>query len=429
VELTHEFCCFCRVPYPFRVICQWHLLCGKCWVLVGTSIKSCVAATALLFVTACVVPKDFDTGGEIRAVHAGITTLAMPKTVYFATTRCQENPSAGAPGTREELFSKRCWDEDLKNEEMLRLGFGMADSGKVTCGSAAVMVMPPNADAEAATTVGLPVSLNCGDDFSVLRQAVQNTRCRCALVFVHGYNTTFAFGVKRLAQLALDLSYDGTPILFSFAAAGRFGDYINDTEAGELAGPALHRLLVDLSRSDAAHAPSVDVIAHSMGARLTLRAINESNGPALRFVVLAAPDIDTTAFLHLAGKASPHVRRLTVYTSKFDVAMSASTSMHSGRSRVGEGLSASAAKDLSGTEIIDATDRATDPYAHSYFAESKVMVDDIRAALAGIPAPERKRLICNPAGSQSVVVCKMPCPEEATCGPSFYQRSLHWLLD
>ncbi len=404
---------------------------GLClWgVLVGTSIKSFVAAVALLFVTACVVPKDFDTGGEIRAVHADVSALAMPKTVYFATTRCRDDLAAGAPGTKEELFSKRCWDEDLKNEEMLRLGFGMADSGTVTCGSAAVMVMPPNADDKAATTVSSPVSLNCGDDFAALRQVVQNTICRCALVFVHGYNTTFAFGVKRLAQLALDLSYEGAPILFSFAAAGRFGDYINDTEAGELAAPALHRLLVALSRSDAAPAPSIDVIAHSMGARLTLRAMNESNAPALRFVVLAAPDVDTTAFLRLAEKAAPHVQRLTVYTSKFDVAMSASTSLHSGRSRVGEGLSASVAKDLSRTEIIDATDRATDPYAHSYFAESKVMVDDIRAALAGKPATERNRLICNPTGPHSVVVCKMPCPEGATCGPSFYQRSLHWLLD
>ena len=80
----------------------------------GTSVKSFLTVIAMLFVAACVVPKDFDTGGDIRAVHA---TLAMPKTVYFATTRCHENPSAGAPGTKEELFSKRCWDEDLKNED------------------------------------------------------------------------------------------------------------------------------------------------------------------------------------------------------------------------------------------------------------------------------------------------------------------------
>ncbi len=398
-------------------------------MFVGTSVKSVAAVVCLLLITGCVAPKDFDTGGAIRAVQASAIDLATPKTVYFATTRCTDDQTAGAPETKEELFSKRCWDEDLKNDEMLRLGFGMADSGKVTCGSATVAVMPPDADEKAATTVGSPVSLECGHDFAALRQVVLNTPCRCALIFVHGYNTTFAFGAKRMAQLALDLSYEGAPILFSFAAAGRFGDYINDTEAGELAAPALHRLMAALSRGDAAGAPSVDVIAHSMGARLTLRAINESNAPALRYVVLAAPDIDTTAFMHLAEKAMPQSQRLTVYTSKFDVAMSASTSMHAGRSRVGEGLSASVAQDLSGTEIIDATDRATDPYAHSYFAESKVMVDDIRAALAGKPAPDRKRLICNPTEPQSVVVCKMPCPEQATCGPSFYQRTLHWLLD
>jgi esterase/lipase superfamily enzyme len=396
---------------------------------VGNSIKSVAAIAFLLLATGCVTPKDFDTGGAIRAVQASPDDLARPKAVYYVTTRCTESPTAGAPGTKEEIFSKRCWETAVQNEEMLRLGYGMADSGKVACGSATVAVMPPGAGDEAVTTVATPVSFDCGDDFAALRQVVQNTACRCALIFVHGYNTTFAFGVKRMAQLALDLSYEGAPVLFSFAAAGRFGDYVNDTEAGELAAPALHRLLVGLTGGDAVGVPSVDVIAHSMGARLTLRAINEGNAPTLRYVVLAAPDIDTAAFLRFAEKATPRAQRLTLYTSKFDVAMSASTSVHAGRPRVGEGLSASAAKYLSGTEIIDATERATDPYAHSYFAESKVMVDDIRAALAGKPAPERKRLICSPAGPQSVVACRMPCPDEAKCGPSFYQRTLHWLLD
>ncbi|MEQ1867735.1 MAG: hypothetical protein ABL996_24200, partial [Micropepsaceae bacterium] len=102
---------------------------------------------------------------------------------------------------------------------------------------------------------------------------------------------------------------------------------------------------------------------------------------------------------------------------------------HNGRSRVGEGLTAKIAEQLSGAEIIDATQRATGPYAHSYFAESKVMIEDIRAALAGKAAQERKPLICNPAGPKSVVTCAMPCPEGAKCGPSTYARFVHWLLD
>ncbi len=392
-------------------------------------IRMAIAALTTLPLVSCVTPNDFDTGRTIRAVQASASDLAKPKSIYFVTTRCTDVPASGALGSKEELLSKRCWDPALKEKEILRLGFGMAESNKITCGSATVAVMPRDADEKAATTIDTPVPFDCGTDFAALRQAVLNTPCRCALVFVHGYNTTFAFGAKRMAQLALDLSFEGVPILFSFAAGARFDDYVNDVEASEMAAPALRRLLLDLAPADGADAPTIDVIAHSMGARMTLRAITEGVAPKLRYLVLAAPDIDTTSFLQLAQKAVPHVRRMTVYTSKFDVAMSASTSMHDAHPRVGEGLSAAVAKDLAGTEIVDATERATDPYAHSYFAETKVMLDDMRAALAGKPATERKPLICTSSGPNTVVACKMPCPEGAKCGPDWYARLVHWLLD
>ncbi|MEQ1752651.1 MAG: alpha/beta hydrolase [Micropepsaceae bacterium] len=391
----------------------------------------CIALIVLstLLLSGCVAPNDFDTGSAIRAVQTPAADLATPKKVFFATTRCRDAPGTGTPGSSAELISQRCWDVAKDNEEMVRLGFGMSEAREVTCGSTTVIVMPAGADPSAKTSVDTPTSFGCTDDFSALRQAVLSTPCRCALVTVTGYNTTFAFGIKRTAQMALDLSYPGIPILFSFAAGGRFGDYVNDTEAAELAAPALHRLLLALSQENSSGTPAIDIIAHSMGTRLTLRAINEGEAPALRYVVLAAPDIDTVAFLQLAGKASARTQRMTVYTSKFDVAMSASTKTHNGRARTGEGMTASVAAGLTRTEIIDATARASDPYAHSYFAESRVMVDDIRAALAGKPATERGRLICNPAEVQSVVACTMPCPEGAKCGPSFYARVVHWLLD
>lgn len=395
----------------------------------GTPLRIAATVAGALLFSGCATPKDFDTGTTIRAMSASATNLAVSTTVSFVTTRCKVDPAIGAPGTLEELISKRCWEAARGNEEVMRLGFGLADSGAFTCGTATVEVMPPDAGDEAATIVDTPVPHDCGDDFAVLRQLILKTACRCALVFVHGYNTTFAFAVKRMAQLAHDLSYEGVPILFSFAAAGRLGDYVNDTEAAELAAPALHRLLFALSRGEAKPVAAVDVIAHSMGSRLALGAIGQGEAPAVRYLILAAPDIDPTAFLHLAKKAIPRSKRLTVYTSKFDIAMSASAVTHSGHSRVGEGVRDDFARDLAGAEFIDATERATDQYAHSYFAESQVMVDDIRGVLGGAPAAERKRLVCAPANERNATACKMTCPEGADCGSSFYARTLHWLFD
>jgi esterase/lipase superfamily enzyme len=392
---------------------------------VGNSIRLGLVALCAIALAGCASPGNFDTGATtIRALNASAADPA--KEIHFVTTRCNDDPAAGAPGTSQELFRKRCWEASLDNEEMHRLGFGMAESDHVSCGSVTVDVAVTGAPSDVATTVSTPALSACGD-FGALRQAIAATPCRCAFIFVHGYNTTFGYGLRRTAQLALDLSYQGVPILFSFAAGGRFGDYVNDAEAAELAAPALHQLLLALSRGDGTTAPAIDVVAHSMGGRLTLRAIGEGEAPSLRYVVMAAPDIDPAAFLQLAGKAAAHARRLTVYTAKYDVAMAASAAAHDQRPRVGAGLSASVAQDLAHAEIIDATARATDPYAHSYFAESKVVLDDIKAALQGKPAAERSPLQCAPAGA--AVACTIPCPPGASCGPSLYARIVHWLFD
>ncbi len=395
--------------------------------LTGTkALRLFAALTIAPLASACVTPKDFDTGGSIRAVKATVAELVAPQTVYFATTRCNDKLDAGPPGSAQAMYAKRCWDAVLSHDEITRLTFGLSEGPGITCGTVQVNVEPLSAEPEAVTKIdNAPLSHDCTGNFATLRDAVLATACRCALIFVHGYNTTFAFAAKRMAQLQADLKYDGRPILFSFGAAGRVGDYINDTEAGELAAPALNQLMVALVNAGA----TVDVVAHSMGVRLALRAMTDANAPKLRYVIMAAPDIDPAAFLHLTERALPHVRRLTVYTSKFDVAMSASAAYHNGRSRVGEGMTAKIAETLAGAEIIDATQRATGPYAHSYFAESKVMIEDIRGVLAGKAAQDRKPLVCNPTSPKSIVACTMPCPEGAKCGPSTYARFVHWLLD
>jgi len=393
---------------------------------VGGLFRLTLAACVALPLVGCVTPKDFDTGGSIRAMKATAAELSAPQTVHFATTRCNDKVGAGDPDTADWLYSNRCWDVVSKNDDITRLTFGLAEGPGVTCGTVAVNLEPLDAKPEAVTKIeNVPVSYDCTDNFSKLRDAVLAKPCRCALIFVHGYNTTFAFGAKRMAQLQADLKYEGLPILFSFGAAGRLDDYINDTEAGELAAPALNQLMTALVNAGA----TVDIIAHSMGSRIALRAMNDTNAPKLRYMILAAPDIDPAAFLRLTEKALARTQRLTVYTSKFDVAMSASAAFHNGRTRVGEGITAKVADKLAGTEIVDATQRATDPYAHSYFAESRVMLDDMRAILAGKSAQERKPLICNNATPKSVVACTMPCPEGAKCGPNWYARFVHWLLD
>jgi esterase/lipase superfamily enzyme len=49
-----------------------------------------------------------------------------------------------------------------------------------------------------------------------------------ALVFVHGYATSFEYALFRLAQMVYDLNFDGVPFLYSWPSAGGLSDYLGD---------------------------------------------------------------------------------------------------------------------------------------------------------------------------------------------------------
>src|SRR5262249_32675638 len=51
---------------------------------------------------------------------------------------------------------------------------------------------------------------------------------RQAFVFVHGYNVSFDNALRRTAQLAHDLRFDGAAFLYSWPSHGEFGAYEED---------------------------------------------------------------------------------------------------------------------------------------------------------------------------------------------------------
>ena len=69
-----------------------------------------------------------------------------------------------------------------------------------------------------------------------------------ALVFVHGYNTTFKDALFRAAQLAYDLKFDGPVFVYSWPSGGAVTSYVYDLEFSA-AGAAL---LPQVSRDDCA---------------------------------------------------------------------------------------------------------------------------------------------------------------------------------
>ena len=156
---------------------------------------------------------------------------------------------------------------------------------------------------------------------------------REAVVYIHGYNTSFHEAARRAAQLGCDLSIQGAMGFFSWPSKGTKGGYVPDTAAVEASEADIATFLAGFateSGSDRVH-----VIAHSMGNRGLLRAISRIVNDASRLsrcrfthLVLAAPDVDATVFADLAKNFEKVAKRATLYVSHKDVLLEASSWLH-----------------------------------------------------------------------------------------------------
>jgi esterase/lipase superfamily enzyme len=228
-----------------------------------------------------------------------------------------------------------------------------------------------------------------------------------ALVFVHGYNTTFDYALFRSAQMAYDLKFDGASFLYSWPSVGDFSGYIYDRDSSSQAEPYL-RGFIDLIVRDSG-AKSVSVIAHSMG-NLPLLRVLQSLGPSLppdvrlNEIVLAAPDVDRDLFTNLAADMQRYGRGVTLYCSSNDRAMDAARRVAGGIPRAGD-VPGEGPIVMAGIDTIDVTQTSTDYLSlnHSSYAERSALLNDIGLLLrTGERPPDRRipilKRITTPSG-------------------------------
>ena len=160
------------------------------------------------------------------------------------------------------------------------------------------------------------------------------------VVFVHGYNNTYAESVLRMAQLMTDNATPGQAILFAWPSDGHLSGYVADKDAATFARDDLARLLTTLADTPRYH--DITVIAHSMGCWVTMEALRELRLTGqdrvldrLGTVILAAPDIDLDVFRSQVAAVGHLEPPLTVLTSPDDRALEFSTRLGGGRDRLG----------------------------------------------------------------------------------------------
>jgi esterase/lipase superfamily enzyme len=123
---------------------------------------------------------------------------------------------------------------------------------------------------------------------------------RRAVVFVHGYNNTFAEALYMNTQIMHDYQSPDIPILFSWPSAGDNLGYLQDRDSVLYSRSALEALLDVIAGSDV---DSLMIVGHSIGSQLVMEALRQHairNGgaqwPKLAGVVLVSPDIDVGMF-------------------------------------------------------------------------------------------------------------------------------------
>ena len=197
------------------------------------------------------------------------------------------------------------------------------------------------------------------------------------LIFVHGYNVGFADALRRTAQIAYDLHFDGLPVLYSWPSEGTTPSYTVDETNVMWARPHF-RTFIDLVRTEF-NADCVHMLAHSMGSRLVTEtlAAGPQAGPGqahLRQLVFAAPDIDAATFKDLATAFQAGAERCTLYASSRDKALVASRLIHK-YPRAGEsGLGLVVMKSVA---TIDASALDTSLLGHSYYGDNRSVLTDL----------------------------------------------------
>lgn len=212
-----------------------------------------------------------------------------------------------------------------------------------------------------------------------------------ALVFIHGYNTSFASALLRTAQLAADLEINGAAVLYSWPSKGNVLSYLMDkNEAIAPLVSDLTKLLCTLARETGAK--RVHLVAHSMGCEFLLRALEHlqtgvaaSREPPFAEIVFAAPDVDASDFTQRVVGTKGLGHRMTVYSSSNDRALKWSE-WANGEPRAGSSpeylLSA-------GIDCVDTSNTQTDALGHGNF--SMGAIDDLRSIVWLSLKPERRR--------------------------------------
>jgi esterase/lipase superfamily enzyme len=214
---------------------------------------------------------------------------------------------------------------------------------------------------------------------------------KAALVFIHGYNVSFESAAIRAAQIGYDLSAQREMAFFSWPSQGSLGGYLADAATIEVSETAITEFLAGFVKQSGAE--TVHLIAHSMGNRGLLRALNRiaaratvRTGKQFGQIILAAADLDADLFRQNVAAYIELSQRTSVYISTKDLAVESSYWLHH-FPRVGITPPTLA---FDGVDTINVSNLDMSLLGHGYFAEARSVLSDLHDLIVHGDSPEMR---------------------------------------
>jgi len=216
---------------------------------------------------------------------------------------------------------------------------------------------------------------------------------RYPLVFVHGFNLRYEDAILRASQIAFDLKYQGPIVLFSWPAGAGDGfldnQMISRTYDGNFknAKNSINAFKEFLGQVRAYNL-KINLVVHSMGHQIVLPALKDfstlnPNSKIINELVLNAPDYEANEFINIAESIKQISKRITVYCSYNDRAMTVSE-IYNKNPRFGA-CAFSENIDSINVSLIDAPSLGL---GHGYYS-SRAILADVFQVLLGIDAEKR----------------------------------------
>ena len=213
-----------------------------------------------------------------------------------------------------------------------------------------------------------------------------------ALIFVHGFDTSFKGSLYRVAQIVWDVGYNGVPVLFSWASNGNIADYIYDQQSALIARKSFLDVLNILQEQGI---KKINILAHSMGSFVVLDALQSLSilpHKQVSELILAAPDVDIDYYRQVMPKITQISDARTLYASSNDRALKLSRKL-ANNPRAGDVVDGKPFC-VSGVETIDVSAIGDELLGlnHDVYSSKRTAIDDIGLILRSHAHPPDARL-------------------------------------